>query len=294
MKQTIMVLARSLLHSFRSYEIAALIYLSSTAILAIIARSHIDGWSSIILLHTIFVSIIILLNKIDSHNSVFLSILRDWYILLFIPFLFRELTVLSKSIFPYYPEPFLISLEAKLELLYKKYFSFFEPRFWLTELMSFAYWSYFPLIPAIGLRIRNKDGGRGFEFYILKISLTLFICYGLFILMPARGPHHSSFGSHPESLNGGIFYHVILYMQNQGSAVGAAFPSAHVTVSWISVFALRKTERCLYRITASLVFLLTISAFYLRYHYVLDALAGYVLAIGLERIYSKVNHQQEK
>jgi len=289
MKRTIILLTRSLFKNFRSYEKAAFIYLISTALLALLRQDLVEGWRVVILLHTILISIILLLTRRKKTNNPYLSFLRDWYVLLFTPFLFKEISVLSKALFSYYPESFLISLEINLKMFYLNYLSFIKPAYWLTELMSITYLSYYILILTIGLKIRSKNSDDAFEFYMFKITLTLFICYYLFILMPARGPHHSLYGSHPGNLNGGFFYQAILFVQSQGSAVGAAFPSAHVAVAWTSLFALRKNQRLFYKITLPIIILLTISAFYLRYHYVIDAVAGFVIAVILEKLYSRKN-----
>jgi membrane-associated phospholipid phosphatase len=98
------------------------------------------------------------------------------------------------------------------------------------------------------------------------------------MLMPARSPRHVlSFGD-DGYLAGGVFMNFVFLIQNYASVVGAAFPSSHVAVAWVTVMALRPNHRYLFWGLMPLTIALTVSVVILQYHYVLDAIGGVVVA----------------
>lgn len=290
-KSQLQGLQSKLLDGLRSYEIVAIIYLFATSILVLFTASTIPTWQEIFSFHLFVIILIFGLGKIPEYRFPFLKIIRGWYLLVVFPFLFKELTILSTSLFPYYFEPLLIKSEMYFTNLYQEYFSFVQISPLLTEIMAFSYWSYYLLIFGVGLYVYKSFGDTEFEYYMFKICTTFLICYALFILIPVRGPHHTMENINPSALDGWMFQSIILFMQSKGSTVGAAFPSSHVAVAWISVFTLRHFKKRVYYMVMPLMILLTVSVFYLRYHYFLDAIFGYFLAIILERGYLTISNK---
>ncbi len=266
------------------YEKSVLIYLSLSALFALIFHQRVEKWDYIVGYHITLVSAILAINAVPIGRKGLLRVMKDWYIFLVFPVLFKELTFLSRALFPYYLEPAIISSEEKLFGLFSKYF--FRPEYkWLNELMAFSYSFYYFLVPMVGIYLYRKRTYSEFEIFAFRFCTTMFICYGLFILIPVRGPHHSVLGADPTALEGYFFVKLIHWMQSYGSAVGAAFPSSHVAATWIAAFSLKRVRPDWYRLVLPFLILLTVSVFYLRYHYVVDAISGYALALLLNRYF---------
>lgn len=276
---------RTTVFQLLSYEIITLAYLLLTAILALITR--IPHWQDILLLHGGLIMLIFLFAALPTEKFKPLRFVRDWYLIMSFPFVFKELTYLSTALFPYYLEPILIQSDLVLDALVLEPIGF-QPSFWLNELMAFAYWTYYPLVPLVGFILYAKASRPEFVRYMFRLCATFLICYVLYILMPVRGPHHAMLNHNPADLDGGFFLGLVLLIQGKGQTIGAAFPSSHVAAAWICVFALRQIDKRWYIILTLLVSVLSVSVFYLRYHYMVDAIAGFVLALGLQRLFEAI------
>ncbi|MDQ7052337.1 MAG: phosphatase PAP2 family protein [candidate division KSB1 bacterium] len=268
------------------YEKSVLTYLGISAAFALMFHQNIEKWDYIVGYHFALITSILAINAIRIDEKGWLRFLKNWYIFLVFPVLFKELTFLSQALFPYYLEPLIVSSEERLFGLFAKYL--FQPENkWLTELMAFSYSFYYFLVPLVGIYIYRKRSFSEFEIFAFRFCTTMFICYGLFVLIPVRGPHHSVLAADPNALEGYFFLKLIHWMQSYGSAVGAAFPSSHVAATWIAAFSLKRVRPEWYRLALPFLILLTISVFYLRYHYIVDAIAGYALALVLDRYFER-------
>jgi hypothetical protein len=195
---------------------------------------------------------------------------------------------LTTILFPNCIEPYLIRFDVWL--FGQPPHAFIEKNIpaWFVELMAFSYWSYYPIILGItayyyflhaqGVRRRSLN----FVDFMNRLCLAFYLCYLLFIIIPARSPRHALNLDNQLNLTGGPFFNFIATMQNYVSVVGAAFPSSHVVVAWVAVLTLRDEHRLVFWSLAPLVIALTLSIFILQYHYVLDAIFGVILALIFE------------
>ena len=284
-RHSIRVYFRRIISNCYSHEILTLIYLLATGLITVLRAPQVANWQNILLFHFALSIVIIAYSFVPENLFRGAHFVRSWYLFFLFPLLFKELTTLTQSLFPYYLEPYLIRSELFLIGLYDQYFSWIARTPLLTEIMAFSYWSYYLMIFGIGIYLYRSIGETEHNFYLFKIFATFLFSYSLFILVPVRGPHHAMNNIDPTSLDGYLFQSIILFMQSKGSTIGAAFPSSHVAVAWICVFTLRQFEKRVYYMLMPLMILLMVSVFYLRYHYFLDAIFGYFLAIWLERRY---------
>lgn len=149
---------------------------------------------------------------------------------------------------------------------------------WLTELMSFCYIFFMPLLFFSLLRYFFRRRELLGEFYA-----GLFTVYGLgflgYLVLPAVGP----WLAYPElfdiRLSGGAITVLNQTMVEQGSNKVDAWPSLHCGVSmFILGFAWRHHRIEFWSLLLPVIGL-WISTFYLRYHYFADVLCGVALAI---------------
>ena len=165
----------------------------------------------------------------------------------------------------------------------------------LTGLLQFAYISYYfiPLVLGVVLIARSRFGE--FEEVLFGILLCFYLSYAGYLLVPAIGPRFTL--SHLQTAD----LQVSPFIETIQDALNAleknktdAFPSGHTAVSLMSLYyAWKKREKILFAGFIPVVTGLIISTVYLRYHYVIDVIAGIALtgltialAPGLRRLLS--------
>jgi len=232
-----------------------------------------------------------------------LLFLRDWHPLGWFSFLlFGEFTYLVTSVFSFGIEKYLIAFDLWLFGQPPHEFIQTHAPWWGVEVMAFAYWSYYPLIfgmtwyyylPRATVTVRLDSHKINFGDFMNRLCLFFYLCYILFILLPARSPRHALGLNEQLQLTGGLFYNLIATMQNYVSVVGAAFPSSHVAVTWVALLTLWDDHRFAFWSLTPLVIALTLSIFVLQYHYVLDAVAGVVLAFIYEWFWRRFYLREE-
>ncbi|GEM_PF-2231922 len=297
---------KTLWTNLRFYDRLTIGYLWFTSLLVICSPQAIPIRERLVLSHlavTIYIVVLIYwtqLRALKHRHYVspkWLKCLRDWHPLGWFSFLlFGEFTYLATLVFPFGVEKYLIASDLWLFGQPPHQFIQTYVPWWGIELMAFAYWSYYPLIFGITWRYYSsrpaKAAGTGsselsFVAFMNRLCLAFYLCYLLFIIIPARSPRHALNLNEQLQLTGGIFYNLIATMQNYVSVVGAAFPSSHVVVTWVAALTLWDKHRIAFWSLMPLVIALTLSIFVLQYHYVLDAVAGVILALIFEWLWRR-------
>lgn len=177
-----------------------------------------------------------------------------------------------------YRDPFLVAVE-QWAFGFQPSLAFCQrfPDYWMVELMSMAYFSYYFL--TFGLCIYlflNQSKHLGRIVFIVVTSFILF--YSVFIVFPAAGPQFY-FPAHQTGLPaGGFFQWAVRKVQSLGEGPTAAFPSSHVAMSLIIIWLSYKHARPLFFIFLPLSVLLIFSTVYIKAHYVVDILAAFIAA----------------
>jgi len=290
---------------FRLSDRLTLAYLWFTVLLVVCAPQFIPIRERLVLSHlavTIYIVAIIYWTQLrtlthrDYVSPKWLLFLRDWHPLGWFSFLlFGEFTYLVTLVFPFGIEKYLIA--SDLWLFGQPHHQFIQTHvpWWGIELMAFAYWSYYPLVFGITWRYYSSRSAEiSFVDFMNRLCLAFYLCYLLFIIIPARSPRHALNLNGQLQLTGGFFYNFIATMQNYVSVVGAAFPSSHVVVTWVAALTLWDKHRVAFWSLLPLVIALTLSIFVLQYHYVLDAIAGVILAFIFEWFWKRFYFRDAK
>lgn len=161
---------------------------------------------------------------------------------------------------------------------------------WLTDLLSIAYASYF-LTPAIlgGLLYAS---GRIAEFrtFMLVVIVSLYLGFLGYVLVPAVGPIHFLGDQYdaPARLSGIFFHRGAEELMNAWRPIHRdCFPSLHTAVSTLtSLWAWRTRRLHRFGFQVAAVYLplnaaLWFATVYLRYHWVIDLAAGWLLAAAV-------------
>ena len=222
----------------------------------------------------IFLAFLFLKNKISS-KIFYLAEGITIYALM--TFLYKETAMLNTLIFPKIDE-FLSNLDQNIfkfqpSIEFSKHFN----SLFFSELFYFGYFCYY-LLPLVVLGILYKFLPQKIEEFGFILITSFLLYYFIFIIIPAEGPQfYFTFpDNHIEAQ--GIFGNAIKLIQKNGEAPTAAFPSSHVGISWIIIFWLYQNFRKSVKYFLPFVILLMFSTVYIKAHYFVDVVAGFLTA----------------
>jgi len=171
----------------------------------------------------------------------------------------------------------------------------------LSTLLTFAYTSYYLIPLLLGGVLIAKGKVDEFEEVLFGILLCFYLSYVGYLLVPAIGPRFTI--NHLQTGDLQVFP-FIKSIQDTLNGLEKnktdAFPSGHTAISLMSLYyAWHEREIKLFAVLVPMVTGLIISTVYLRYHYVIDVIAGIALtgltialAPGLRRLLS-VGHSRD-
>jgi membrane-associated phospholipid phosphatase len=150
---------------------------------------------------------------------------------------------------------------------------------WLTEILSFFYVSYYPLIPVFLIPLYFMK-----RFDILKPALTAiclayFMSYLLFLLYPIEGPRYYFAAQYASDITGPIFRPLVELIQAEAAVHGGCMPSSHVAVAIVIMIFCLKYFKKVGILVVMMNIGMTLGAIYGRYHYISDAVAGALIGV---------------
>jgi len=230
--------------------------------------------SGISIIYLILMSI---LNDREGSFSLFLRAITTVAVCWAIYFVMSKLPF---DVVPYNSDTFLARLDQLLgfgtaPVLWAEKFvnsmnlNFFS--FVYAVFIPFMYYSIF--ISLLGRQYNER------KVFITAFVVTYAISFMGHLFLPARGPivFYASDFSHILS-GGGYFHKLVVDSIDKAGGPHGAFPSLHVGVTWFVCYFDLKFNRIRGLLYLPLVVLIIISTVLLRYHYVIDLIAG--VAIG--------------
>jgi len=159
--------------------------------------------------------------------------------------------------------------------------------------MHFAYFSYYLMIPAVGLYI-SINSRKTFHKFMFGMAFLYYICLVIYSILPVIGGRYWDVTMELSKVyRYGIFTRIMAYIYSHTTHMGGAFPSSHVAISVaVSIAAIQTNKKFGYSILF-LTFLLSISTVYCHYHYFIDTIFGIIFGIVLfllgQIIYDKLS-----
>ncbi|MBX3126737.1 MAG: phosphatase PAP2 family protein [Polyangiaceae bacterium] len=153
-----------------------------------------------------------------------------------------------------------------------------------TEWFAFFYFSYFFLLALHVIPILMGSRSRRFlsEF---ALGLILVFCVGhlVYMLVPGFGPYKAMADSFSNPLPSGMWLDLVMATVASGGAQMDIFPSLHTAApTFIALFSYRYRDRMPFRYSWVVVALfavnIIIATMFLRWHYLIDVIAGLLLA----------------
>jgi len=162
---------------------------------------------------------------------------------------------------------------------------------WFTDVMSFAYVSYYflPVILVLTLYLKNQTQDLHRSIFIL--TLGYYISFIGYILFPAIGPRNTLTHLQSVPLEGSLLTDLVRDGLNAiEHNKRDCMPSGHTQIALMVLFLAYRCQRFLFYLFLPLVCGLILSTVYLRYHYVIDLMAGTSIAIGCMIIGPRLYH----
>ena len=167
-----------------------------------------------------------------------------------------------------------------------------EPTLWIqkfyqptaTEVLSLCYASYLPLtiLLPLYLYIGGKDDQA--RLTLITIVICFYVGYVFYIIFPTVPPRLWIADQYTHRLEGGILLSTQRAMVSiTESSSRAAFPSLHAAITLLTLIYSWRFARRLFWILLPLGIGLLTATIYLRHHYAVDLLAGFILALFMYR-----------
>lgn len=247
-------------------------------LLALCIRHRPTAWI-LVAAHVAAVVSILVLTRYSSQPAL---VVRHWYALIYVPFCYKEVPYIISAL----GLPSVDSLLARWDLTMWKS----DPVFWpdilqnpfLTEFLQLVYFMFIPSVIILGFLYWYQRPSREFRLCTFLVAITFLITYLGYIALPARGPRFMDYASHHPTLQG--LWAFRFFQGSLDSLEGwqyDCFPSGHVAVMIVCAYAARKLPSFVFWAYCILAALIAFSTIYLRYHYMIDVLAGALLAMLL-------------
>jgi hypothetical protein len=166
-----------------------------------------------------------LLARARAHGGV-AGVLADWYPLLLFVLFFEQMGMLVHAFVDGWYDHLLIAIDRALLGVDATVWIERHANYWLTEVMQFAYTSYFPLTAGVATYLWFRHGRAAFAQLMLASCIAYYTCYVIFIVFPIESPFHTLRHLQQVELHGGFFTRVIEWIERYGRVHGGAFPSA--------------------------------------------------------------------
>jgi len=275
-------------------DFISIVFLTFLICLNIIFWGKVREWIEIIVINLSVIFFIVFLAYIaeTTKNRLYI-ILHRFYSYLIIIFVFKEIYLMVRPINPVDYDYFLIAVD--------KWMFGVNPTEWLekfahpllTEILQIAYFSYYFLFIILGIEIYRRYPIEEFDKSAFIVVYGFYLSYMGYFILPAVGPRFTlhNFYLINDELPGVFFTRWIRDFINAGESISFnmpnaieivqrdVFPSGHTQLTIVVMYLARKYKLKTRLLLTILGVLLIISTVYLRYHYVIDILAGIVFFV---------------
>jgi membrane-associated phospholipid phosphatase len=278
---------RFLLHH-NTTDIVNSVFFSMLIGAMLIWSGRIEFWWMYALLDVIAVAAVAVLARFAASRGQIWNLLHGFYMMLYIPLAFKQMYHLVPVIHPTDFDAALMSID--------RFIFGVDVTVWLrdwshpviTEILQLAYSSYYFLPLILAIDFYRKKRVKAFKTVFLFVIFGFYLSYLGYVAVPAIGPRFTQheFEQTDEDLPGMLITPFLRAYTNTGESIPPntlypaanvqrdVFPSGHTQVTLIVIllaFRYRARTRWLLGITGTLLIIATV---YLRYHYVIDLIAG--------------------
>ncbi|MDP2883971.1 MAG: phosphatase PAP2 family protein [Ignavibacteria bacterium] len=285
--------ARKLLSLLSPADFVSIVFLLFLIALNLIFFARVPQWLDLVTINlAVIVVVLFLAWGAEAKKTRLLIGLHRWYCYLIIIFIFKELYLMVHPIHPVDYDQVLIAID--------RWVFGVNPTQWIaqfahplvTEILQIAYFSYYVLFIILGVELYRRYAIEDFDKAAFMIVYGFYLSYLGYFLLPGVGPRFTlhDFSLLETELPGVFLTNTLRAIINAGESIPQirdhaidlvqrdVFPSGHTQLTIIVMtlgFRYRLKARWLLLSLGSLLILATM---YLRYHYVVDLVAGALLA----------------
>ncbi len=253
-------------------------YLIIIAALAVVFAERVNSWWQVIAGHALLIALIALMAKWSRG----LFLMRGWYPIVLIPLLYKELEYLIPRI---HPRDFDWQLAAIDHRIFGAHPTVLLERVtWpmFTEILQLSYITYYFLPLILGGVLWIKGWFRRFHFLLFVVVLGFFLSYLGYIAVPATGPRFILADQQTIPLSGVLVFDFLRHTLDRAEGITRdCFPSGHVELTLLVLYYAHRFHRRTFWWLLPFGSALIVSTVYLRYHYVIDVIAGALLALAI-------------
>ena len=248
------------------------------------ANSHTLKLEKLLLFFTFFSTVVVISISYQS-----LRVVRNWLPILFFLSIYLNLQHLIDILNPNHYDEILIRVDQVLFGV--------QPSLWMERLISspltdflticYSFFYFYPLPLAVILYLR-KGGFGDFRNYATSIILCFYLGFVGYLLLPAYGPRFSL--HYAQELKGSFFSENLrAKLDHMESTKKDVFPSLHNAIVLLVLLFAHKHQRKIFYILLPLGLGIFLSTVYLRYHYGIDVICGWILGLICFRLGADVN-----
>jgi len=219
--------------------------------------------------------------------------IRFWYVIFVIILFFKEIYLIMISFEPSFYDDLLIKIDYWIFGIQPAQFLYQYKSRLLTEILQITY-SLFYLMPVIfGLDLYLRKRFDEFKYSLFVIFFGFYLSFIGYLILPAIGPRFTlfNFQNLNTDLPGLFFTNVLRDLINLGESIPKeavnpafiaqrdAFPSGHTELILLIVYLSHKLKSKSFYFYLPYAILMIFSTIYLRYHYVIDIIGGFIFAV---------------
>ncbi len=255
------------------YMFVTLIYM----LFGVSRLSHIWSHIEVRLLLSVVIFAFAVTDSTKARNNKFYFFIRNFYPLLILTYFYKETGYLNNILFNYFDSYFVWVEQTLWGLQPSIEFSKHFPQKWFSEIMNFSYFFYYLLTIGIGL-VAYFWNRANMQKIIFVIAGSFLIYYLFFALFPVKGPQFFFHGADAKTVDSWFFSKLVKIAQGIGETQTGAFPSSHVGMSIIFLLLTYKYLRKTFWIILLPVILLWFATVYIKAHYLIDVVGGFISA----------------
>jgi len=201
-----------------------------------------------------------------------------WSVIILVPINFSELHYLVHTVHPKDYDDLLIKIDYTIFGVHPTVW--LEKYTWpfLTEILQMVYTTFYFIPIALAVLLAKREDELGF--FVFNIIFCFYLSYLGYFLVPAIGPRFTLDHLQSFPLAGvWIMQDIQVVLNKLENIQRDAFPSGHTAITVLTlIYAFKYNKKYAYFLLP-IAIMLVISTVYLRYHYVIDVIAGLLLVL---------------
>ena len=277
---------RSLLTPLDFVSVSFLTFLS---VLNLLFASRVTQWLELVFINFCVSGLVVALAwAADVRRTRLLIGLHRWYCYPIVLFVFKELYLMVRPIHPVDYDELFITVDRWIFGVNPTEWLFQYSHPMITEILQIGYFSYYLLFIILGVEIYRRFPIKEFDHAAFMIVYGFYLSFLGYFMFPAVGPRFvlHDFSQINVELPGVLLTETLRSIIDAGESIPKnipnpvdfvqrdVFPSGHTQLTLIvltQAFQRRLNSRWF---LLSLGILLIVGTVYLRYHYVIDVIAG--------------------